>query len=461
MQFRKTLMSLTLSSLLLFFNTSFALAVNFSDIGSDYWAAKEIQALSEQNIISGYPEGTFKPDNPVNRAEFTSMVIKTLNKEDMPLKSAPGFKDITLDHWAYGNISRSAELGLVVGYPDNTFRPCGEITKSEATSILSKTIVPCECETPCGCSGPCETEKTKECVFKQFSDSDDIAEWARPSFKKAIKNNLYVNHPDENYLTPNEKLTRAETAALLYKIRQNPCIVSAEYQGPYLQEVSMAKKEAPLPQKVRVEENKTVVEHLPGTPYTDYVTEVEITGSIAKILAYNILPVKFENGLKSGDVKQDDVVYLVFNRNLDTEEGTTVLPAGSKLAAEISKLKRGKPFHINGEIQLNITNLILPSGEAYPISATIENNELLDPEFGSCNLKRLGIVSASVATFGTALGFFIGLADDLGDGTALGAILGGSIGAGLGLMWPGCGVKVPADEEIYVKLNENVDVKID
>jgi len=448
MQFKKTLMSVTLSSLLLFLNTSPALAVNFSDIGPEHWAAKEIQELSDQNVISGYPEGTFKPDNPVNRAEFTSMVIKALNRENMPVTGSIGFSDITTDHWAYGNITRSAELGLVVGYPDNTFRPCNEITKSEATSILSKTIVPDETETTIGCS--CE----------QFADSEKIAGWAKPSFEKAVEHGLYINHPDENYLTPDKNLTRAETAALLYKIRQNPQIVSAEYQGPDLQKMAAA-QEVPLPEKVRVEENKTVTEHLPGTPYTDYVKEVEITGAMAKILANNILPVRFENGLKSRDVKKGDLVYLVFDNNLDTEEGTTIIPAGSKLAAEIKELKRGKPFHINGEMELEITNLVLPSGNTYPLSATIENDELLDPQFGSCNLKRASIVAGSVAAFGTALGFCIGLGDDIGDGTALGAILGGSIGAGLGLMWPGCGVKIPAEQEIYVKLNDNVEVKLD
>ncbi len=488
---KKSLLCLTLSLLLFFFNTSLALAINFSDIGPGHWAYTEIRELSEQNIISGYPDETFKPDVLVNRAEFTSMVIKTLNREKLPVNNPNLFTDINEDFWAYGDILRSAQLGLAVGYPDNTFRPGNEITKAEATSIISKTLNCCEkpcateCEKPCAidfgnpcpaaacaasyecavkCPGPCPLEqpKTKECVLKQFADSEEIADWAKKPFARAVKNGLYVNYPDKNYLTPNKNLTRAETAALLYKIRQNPCIVSADYRGPDLQEVSRVEEtNEPEPEKLQVEEYDIIIEHLRSTLYTDEVNEVEITTLQAKILASNVLPVSFEEGFKSKKVKQGDLVHLVFDKDLNTEEGTTIIPAGSSLVAEITKLKRGKPFHINGKAELEITNLVTASGEIYPLAGTIQNNEIFEPGFGKCNLKRAGIVTGSVAAFGTLLGLFIGLGNDLGDGTALGAILGGSIGAGLGLMWPGCGVNIPAGEEIYVKLDEDLDVYLE
>lgn len=220
-------------------------------------------------------------------------------------------------------------------------------------------------------------------------------------------------------------------------------------------------KEEKEPQKLKAEEYKKIVEHLPGTPYTDGIREVEITDSKATILAHNILPVKFEDGFKSKKAKQGDVIYLVFDKNLDTEEGTTIIPAGSRLIAEITKLKKGKLFHINGEAEFVISNLVTPSGEIYPLTGKIENNEILDPEFSKKNLKRGGIVAGSAAVFGTLLGLFIGLGTDLGDGTALGAIIGGGVGAILGLATPGYSVNIPAHQEIYFKLNNNMIVNID
>lgn len=453
----KKLISFVLSSILVLFNAMPALAVSFSDVSSDYWAAKEINSLAEKKIITAYPDDTFKPDNPVNRAEFTSMVVKTLDKDEIPITISNPFVDISEGFWAYGDILRSSQLGLVVGYPDQTFQPDNKITKSEATSIISKTMK--DCEKPCS-AGPCPVEE-KECTLKRFADKEEIADWAKMSYTKAVKKGLYVNHPDESYLEPNRNLTRAETAVLLYKIRKNPCVVKEEYAGPELMEKPVSEVLAQAPEKLKVEEYSTVVEHLASTPYSGAVNEVEITGKAATVLSQNILPVKFEGGFKSKGTDEGDVVYLVFDKDLTTEEGTTIIPAGSKLVAEVTDIKRGKPLHLNAEATLDIANLVTPSGDVYPLSGTIENEYLLEPEFGACNLKKAGIVAGSVAAFGTLLGLVIGTADDIGDGTALGAILGGSIGAGLGLLWPGCGIDVPADEQVYVKLQDDLDIELD
>lgn len=220
-------------------------------------------------------------------------------------------------------------------------------------------------------------------------------------------------------------------------------------------------QEASMPQKLKAEECKTVTEHLQGTPYTGDVREVEITGSKATILAYNILTIKFEEDFNSKKAKTGEVIYLVFDKKLKTEEGTTIIPAGSKLIAEITKLKRGKPFHINGEVELVISSVVTPDGVVYPINGKIENKEIFDPEFSKCNLKRAGVVAGSVTAFGTVLGMLIGLGTDFGDGTALGAIIGSGVGAVLGLAAPGCSVNVPANQEIYIKLTHDMKVNLD
>lgn len=463
MRSTKHLISWVLSLFILIFNSPLALAMNYSDIGSDHWAYKEIKEMSKMKVILGYPDKTFKPENPVSRAEFTTMVIKALNKENMPVVGGLDFTDLPESFWAYGDILRSKELGLIVGYPDNTFQPENQITKSEATSIISKTVK--DCEVPCG-SGGCPVVETTECVLKQFADKKDISDWAKKSFEKAVNYGLYVNHPDEGYLNPNKDLTRAETAVLLYKIRKNPCIVKEFYQGPELVKAVQESKE-PLvslvekPQVLKAEKSKTMIEHLPETPYTGEVREVEITGSVLKLLADNVFAVNFEEGFYSKQQKQGGIVHLVFNKSLVTEEGTAVIPAGSKLAAEITRLKKGKPFHLNGEAELAINSLILPSGKTYPISGYVVNKNLLEPEFGMCNIKRFGTIAGSVAAFGTLLGLTVSSGGDIGEGTAAGAIIGGSVGVLAGLVAPGCGVNVPADENIYVQLSEDANIELD
>ena len=443
MQWKKTLFSLTLLLLILFFNSSLAFSEEFSDVSKDYWAYTEIQSLSDLGIISGYPDQTFKPENTVKRAEFTSMVIKTLNKENISVNVANIFTDINKDFWGYETLLRSLELELIVGYPDCTFRPCNQITKSEATSIISKTVK--NCEMPCNDKDSCSFTEIKYSELKQFADNEQVANWARPSFTKAVKNDLYVNHPDKNYLTPNNDLTRAEAAVLLYKIRQNPSVVVDKYKGP----------------KLYAEKNRMVVEHLAATPYTASVNEVHITGLQATILAENIFPVRFVEKFTSKGSNKGDTVYLVFNKDLVTQEGTTLVPAGSKISAEIVDIKRGKPFHINGEVELNLLNLVTKSGAKYPLTATIVNNELFDPGFGACNLKRMGTIALTTTAAGTLMGLTVSADGDIGEGTVAGVAIGGGLGALFGLAAPGCGVNIPADKDIYIKLGSDLDVNLD
>ncbi len=490
----KKLTSFLLSALLLFFNSAPALAAAFNDLQADHWAYIEIQNLTERGVIAGYPDETFKPENPVNRAEFTKMVIKTLDKDTMSVSAENTFTDINSEFWAFEYILRSKELGLVVGYPDNTFRPYNNITKAEATSIISKTVKDCTdckvyrdcetgCEKPCSikepeeccgfydcaklkeCEKPCplKTAKEEPCVLKQFDDREKVANWARKSFKKAVTNELYVNHPDKNRLTPDKELTRAETAALLYKLRKNPSVLKAEFQGPEIQkEVQENIVAVNQVEKLKAEEYSTVVEHLASTPYTGSVNEVEITGPSVKILAHNVIPVNFEGGFKAKKYKEGELVYLTFTKNVTTEEGTKLIPAGSKLVAELTELKKSKLLHKNAKAVLNINKLVLPSGDIYPLSAKIENNELFDKKFGSGNLKKLGAISGTVATFGTMLGLIIGAFNSsTGDGAALGAIIGGGTGLLFGLLAPGCNIKIPEEQDIFVKLENDLELDVE
>lgn len=442
MQIKKSLVSLTLSMLLLFINTA-AFALDFSDVSDDHWASKEIESLVERGIISGYPDGTFKPEELVNRAEFTTMLIKALNKQDATFEKVNNFSDIKSCFWAYDDILRSAQEGLVVGYPDRTFKPDQTITKSEATSIISKTVE--------------DFEADSENILEKFVDYKKIAGWAKNSFVKAVTLGLYVNNPDENQLTPNKAMTRAETAVLLYKVAVTLPVkeVKEVTKTPEVVKPAVQVKKA-----AKARKNVMTTEHLPATPYTGGVNEVLLKGKAATILANNILPVKFEKEFRSSDSAVGNATYLVFDKDLITEEGTTVIPAGSKLLAEVTNIEKGKLFHINGEVSLNVTNLITPNGKIYPLNGKVVNNEILDPQFGKCNLVKGGALGLSVAALGTMIGVIAGSADDVGDGAAIGATAGGGAGLLTAIMAPGCAVNIPASQDVYVKVDNDLNVNL-
>ena len=104
----------------------------FSDTPSA-WYNKAINAAVQRGIMKGYPDGTFRPNAPITRAEFTQMISTIDNK---PYGVAP-FADVK-GHWAERAIGSEYQAGRIMGYPDQTFRPNAFITRCEAVVILNK-----------------------------------------------------------------------------------------------------------------------------------------------------------------------------------------------------------------------------------------------------------------------------------------------------------------------------------
>ncbi|MGB9553894.1 MAG: S-layer homology domain-containing protein, partial [bacterium] len=94
---------------------------HFSD-AQEHWASSYIETAYEKGILTGYPDGTFKPDQRITRAEIAAIVYRYL-KLSPPEQTNVNFLDLTPSHWAFGFIERIRERGIITGYPDNTFRP--------------------------------------------------------------------------------------------------------------------------------------------------------------------------------------------------------------------------------------------------------------------------------------------------------------------------------------------------
>lgn len=113
-----------------------AFAKSYPDLSSSHWAYKQVQALTDEEVLVGYPDGNFKPDESATRAEFTAMVIKALHQDNSPLKKTFEFQDVPYKHWAFNVIQRAINFDLIKSTADNTFRPEDTITKKEAMDIM-------------------------------------------------------------------------------------------------------------------------------------------------------------------------------------------------------------------------------------------------------------------------------------------------------------------------------------
>ena len=109
---------------------------DYTDVDADAWYNNAVSTLSNAGILNGYEDGTFQPDGNITRAEFATITARffeaTYEGEDL-------FSDIA-GHWAADYINQAANAGIVDGYPDGTFRPQQNITRAEAMTMVNRTI---------------------------------------------------------------------------------------------------------------------------------------------------------------------------------------------------------------------------------------------------------------------------------------------------------------------------------
>gem|GEM_PF-6201349 len=111
---------------------------DFSDVGGNRWSNNAISTLAKLGILLGYPDGEFKPGKTITRAEFVAIAARFLDvindKGDMP------YSDVSVDHWAAKYIMGAYNVGLVMGFPDGTFRPEAPISRAEAVAIINRLL---------------------------------------------------------------------------------------------------------------------------------------------------------------------------------------------------------------------------------------------------------------------------------------------------------------------------------
>ena len=109
----------------------------FDDVTDDAWYAQSVKYLSSIGNIKGYPEGDFRPDNPITRAEFATLISGFDNLEP---SEGSIFSD-TDGHWAEAYINSAAEKGWVSGYPDGSFQPEQFMTRAEVVTVINRMLL--------------------------------------------------------------------------------------------------------------------------------------------------------------------------------------------------------------------------------------------------------------------------------------------------------------------------------
>lgn len=108
----------------------------YSDVAATSWYNTAVSTLSSMGIITGYPDGTFRPNAAITRAEFAAIAARFDNDGD---KTAAKFSDIAT-HWARDEISIAYNNGWITGYPNGTFGPQRDITRAETMTLVNRVL---------------------------------------------------------------------------------------------------------------------------------------------------------------------------------------------------------------------------------------------------------------------------------------------------------------------------------
>jgi hypothetical protein len=176
-------------------------AATFSDVPSTYWACGAIESLAGQGIVSGYPDGTFKPGNPITRAEFCAIMDKVL-KLQAGNSAVTGFDDVSQDNWFYQAVESSVYAGIAKGYGNGAFRPDANITREELACVLVNAL------------GQQNEAMADMNAKTSFTDDISISWWARGFVVVAVKDGLLKGYPDGSF-RPQGDATRAEACAMI------------------------------------------------------------------------------------------------------------------------------------------------------------------------------------------------------------------------------------------------------
>jgi hypothetical protein len=164
---KKTLILSVICSLLIM---APAYVMSCSETFSDtkgHWAESYINEAVKKGFVLGYPDNTFRPGNPVTRAEFTAMLNKALGNE---AAVNIAFKDVPTKKWFRQDVEKAVAAAYATGYDDDTFRPDSLISRQEAAVMISKVI----------------TKNESPGNLDVFPDSKSVSGWANAAFREVI-----------------------------------------------------------------------------------------------------------------------------------------------------------------------------------------------------------------------------------------------------------------------------------
>jgi len=358
---------------------------NFSDVRS-HWAGEFITKLAAENVIAGFPDGTFKPDQPVTRAQFAAIIRQAFNESQV--RQIRGFADVPANYWATPAIQEAYETGFMAGYPGSRFLPNQEIPKVQVLVSLASGL----------------RYSPKSTNLSVYSDAGQIPDYAINGVAAATERGIVVNYPNLKFLNPNETATRGDVAAYIYQA----LVSEGEFQ----------------PLASRVEGAQYIVNRTAATRTSAQTSNTTTPSSPqksgVKVLSNQQIRVKFPGaGISSIILVPGQTVATTLEVAADVKNtnGGVTIPVASQIQGRLV------PVTVRGSntpaTQFRASKITI-RGQTYPLSATS------DPIVATSNVSASTVKGGRTTDAAQNV-----LGRILGGNTALGSILSGVLTGGV------------------------------
>lgn len=178
----------------------------FTDVPPQFWAYNSITKMTKEGFMSGYKNGTFKPNDPLSREEAASLFSKMIG-EPPSIMLASSFTDITSDRWSSLAIESVARANIISGYGDKTYRPEQYMSRQEFAVVADKYLH----------YQGYRTEDPTALDNIHFSDQKFIAPWAQSSVR-VLALFGFINYSTTGLFNPEKYVTRSEAAEITYRM---------------------------------------------------------------------------------------------------------------------------------------------------------------------------------------------------------------------------------------------------
>lgn len=313
---KKLLTKTLMLALMLGFTSLASMAKEYKDLTPDHWAYKQIQILTDFNVVVGYPDGNYRPDQAVTRGEFASIVVKAFDQEFAEIKNPVTFTDVKTTDWFWGVIQRAVMFDLLKGYPDGHFDPYGTVERGHVISTVVNALT----------TQTVSRQKAVDILENSYSDYDQLPEWLLIAAGKAEILDMIVKAPgDEEAINAQRPANRAELAAFVVKMLE----------------------------QAKLNPNEKLKAAMAPRLAEGIVVNTDLDGYIATIPAGTVIPIMVLNKqitCKKSRVNEDFLSSLP--KNIITKEKYLLLVEGDVLNGKIENVQRGRLFVRNGKVDL-------------------------------------------------------------------------------------------------------------